>query len=278
VSHTKRTASVLIAALAGLSCFTASAAAGVATYSSTATFGVPNNTGQSGLPSQVFVPPGRTAIQSVELTAVKPSFGGGGGLDLQLRLEDPAGTEIDLLDNSACNTWPNTSAFTISDSAPIAMNNNAAFCTALAGAPTTTSGRPADPLTPFNGKSATGVWTVTVVDIGLSGSSGSWNGWSLRVTHAPPTLAAKAAKQKLAKNLLLTATSDANGTLSLGGDAKRRTEKVAAGDPDLVAFKLKPKAIKKIRAAGKGVAKVAVTLTDDTGGTAVKTIKVKVSA
>ncbi len=274
----KRIGSAFVVALAGLSCFAATATAGVATYESTGTFSVPNNTGQSGVPSQVFVPPGRTAVQSAELTGVKPSFGGGGGLDLQLRLENPAGTEIDLLDNSACTTWPNTSAFTISDAAPIAMNNNAAFCTALAGAPTTTSGRPVDALAAFNGAPSAGTWTVTVVDVGVSATGGSWNGWSLRLTHAAPTLATKAAKQKLAKNLLLTATANANGTLALGGDAKQRSEKLAAGDADLVAFKLKPKAIKKIREKGKGVAKVKLTFTDDTGGTAVRTVKVKVSA
>ena len=85
----------------GLLAMTGSAFAGVADYPSTATFGVPNNTGQAGIPSQVFVPPGRTAVQSLQLTKVMPSYGGGGGSDLQLRLKVPSGTEITLLANSA---------------------------------------------------------------------------------------------------------------------------------------------------------------------------------
>jgi len=69
----------------------------VADYPSTATFSVPNNTGQAGIPVQAFVPPGRTAVETVELTSVMPSFGGGGGGDLQVRLKGPTGTEISLL-------------------------------------------------------------------------------------------------------------------------------------------------------------------------------------
>jgi hypothetical protein len=50
---------LFIAAAAGataLLAMTGSAFAGTADYPSTGTFGVPNNTGQAGIPSQVFVP------------------------------------------------------------------------------------------------------------------------------------------------------------------------------------------------------------------------------
>src|SRR4249919_1489363 len=120
-----------VTALLGIS---ASAFAGTANYTSTATFGVPNNTGQAGVPSQVFVPPGRTPVQSLELTKVMPSFGGGGGQDLQLRLKSPNGPDIHIL-NLGCTTYPNTSAFTISDTATLSVDTPA-FCTALTGAPT----------------------------------------------------------------------------------------------------------------------------------------------
>ncbi len=52
------------AAVTALLGSSASAFAGTADYTSSGTFGVPNNTGQAGVPSQVFVPPGRTPVQT----------------------------------------------------------------------------------------------------------------------------------------------------------------------------------------------------------------------
>src|SRR4051812_33941850 len=167
-----------VVAVAALLTAAGSAFAGVANYPSTATFGVPNNTGQAGIPSQVFVPPGRTAVESLQLTKVAPSFGGGGGQDLQLRLKSPNGTEIPIL-SVGCTTFPNTSAFTISDSAATSVDS-AAFCANQLPAG---SGKPTQPLSTFNGQPSAGVWTVTVVDAGVSPTLGSWNGWNLQITH-----------------------------------------------------------------------------------------------
>jgi hypothetical protein len=93
---------VSVAAAVGVTALlamTGRAFAATADYSSTATFGIPGDTGQAGLPSQVFVPPGRTPVQSLQLTKVAPSYGGGGGSDFQMRLESSTGTEITLITN-----------------------------------------------------------------------------------------------------------------------------------------------------------------------------------
>jgi subtilisin-like proprotein convertase family protein len=258
------TAASVIALLAT----TGSALAGVASYPSSATFGVPNNTGQAGVPSQVFVPPGRTAVQSLQLTQVKPSFGGGGGGDLQLRLKSPSGTEIPVLSNG-CTTYPNTSAFTISDSATLSVDS-AGFCTALTGAPTTTSGKPTQPLSAFAGTPSAGTWTVTVVDVGISPILGSWNGWTLEVTHANPTVQAGPAGFKVKGKFALKATCNADCTVTTGGAAKPTTTKLGQNLPGAIVASPTKKAKKK----GKGV--VSLTATDPTGGTATASIKLKV--
>jgi subtilisin-like proprotein convertase family protein len=251
-----------------LALFAGTAMAGTASYPSTGTFGVPNNTGQAGVPSQVFVPPGRTAVQTLQLTQVKPSFGGGGGGDLQLRLKSPSGTEISVLSNG-CTTYPNTSAFNISDSATLSVDS-AGFCTALTGAPTTTSGKPTQPLSTFSGTPSAGTWTVTVVDVGVSATLGSWNGWTLQVNHADPTVKAAAAGFKVKKKFALAATCDADCTVTTGGAAKASTTKLGQNIAGVIVASPTKKAKKK----GKGV--VTLTATDQTGGTATTSIKLKV--
>ncbi len=251
-----------------LGCTAATALAGTAGYTSTGTFGVPNNTGQAGVPSQVFVPAGRTAVQSLQLTKVMPSFGGGGGQDLQLRLKSPSGTEISLL-SIGCNVFPNTSAFTISDSAALSVDTPG-FCTALAGAPTTTSGKPTQPLSTFNGTPSAGTWTVTVVDVGISPTLGSWNGWTLEINHANPTLTATKGPFKVKKKFVLTATCNADCTVTTSGAAKPTPTKLAQDIPGVIVASPTKKAKKK----GKG--DVTLTATDQTGGTATTTIKAKV--
>jgi subtilisin-like proprotein convertase family protein len=253
----------------GLLAVTGSAFAGTADYASTATFGVPNNTGQSGIPSQVFVPPGRTAVQSLQLTKVAPSYGAGGGLDLQFRLKSPSGSEILVLANSNCTTWPNTSAFTVTDGATNEVGSPA-FCSALQANPTGTSGKPNQPLSTFNGQPSAGVWTVTVVDIGLNNTfNGSWNGWNLQINHANPTLKADPAPFKIKKKFAISAVCDANCTVNTSGAAGSTTTKLAANSPTTIVAPANKKAQKK----GKGV--VTLTATDETGGTATTTVNAK---
>ncbi len=258
---------VVAAAATGLLAMTGSAFAGTANYPSTATFGVPDDTGQAGIPSQVFVPPGRTPVQSARLTKVAPSFGGGGGQDLQLRLTGPSGTEIQAL-SVGCTTYPNTSAFTITDSAALAVDS-AGFCTSLAGSPTTASGRPTEPLSAFNGQPSSGVWTVTVVDAGTSDTLGSWNGWNLQITHANPTLKADPAPFKIKKKFAISARCDANCTVTTGGAAGATTTQLVANAVGTIVAPANKKAQKK----GKGV--VTLSATDQTGGTATTSVNAK---
>ena len=258
-----------VAVAGAFACLPSGAAAGVADYPSTATFGVPNNTGQTGIPAQAFVPPGRTAVESVELVNVMPSFGGGGGGDLQLRLKGPTGTEITLLSNSQCTSWPNTSAFTISDSAATDINTTGFCNTQLpAGA-----GRPTDPLSAFTGTPSGGAWTVTVVDIGVSGTLGSWNGWTLRLNHAPPQLTATRARLRIRRRLAVTATCDANCTVTTGGAARPTTTTLAANSPGLIVARPTRKALRRLR-KGKAVSET-LTATDETGGTATATVRLR---
>jgi hypothetical protein len=272
MTHRKPITKLFITAalgVTGLLAMTGSAFAGVADYPSTATFGVPNNTGQAGIPSQVFVPPGRTAVESLQLTKVAPSFGGGGGQDLQLRLKSPNGTEIPIL-SVGCTTFPNTSAFTISDSAATSVDS-AAFCANQLPAG---SGKPTQPLSTFNGQPSAGVWTVTVVDAGVSPTLGSWNGWNLQITHANPRLKADPAPFRLKKKLAISVLCDADCTVTTGGSARPTTIQLAANSVGTIVAPANKKAQKK----GKGF--VTLTATDETGGTAttsltVKTIKVK---
>jgi hypothetical protein len=254
---------------AGLLAMTGSAFAGTADYTSTGTFGVPNSTGQAGIPSQVFVPPGRTPVQSLQMTQVKPSYGGGGGLDLQFRLTSPNGTTAAVLANSNCSTWPNTSAFTVTDTATNEVGSTA-FCTALTGNPTGTSGKPNQPFSTFNGQASGGVWTVTVVDLGVNNTfNGSWNGWTLQINHANPTLKADPAPFKLKKKFAISAVCDANCTVTTGGAAGATTTKLVANSVGTIIAPANKKAQKK----GKGV--VTLNATDETGGTASVTVNAK---
>jgi subtilisin-like proprotein convertase family protein len=253
------------AALTALLASTGSAFAGTADYPSTGTFGVPNMTGQAGVPSQVFVPPGRTAVQSLQLTHVKPSFPVGGGLDLEFRLKSPSGTEIQVLANSNCATWPNNSDFTVTDSATNEVGS-AGFCAALPNG----SGKPNQPFSTFTGQPPAGTWTVTVVDIGLNATQGTWNGWTLQINHANPTLTAAKAPFKAKGKIALTATCDADCTVTTGGAAKATTTKLAQNVPGVIVASPTKKAKKK----GKG--SVTLTATDTSGGTATTTITAKV--
>ena len=255
---------------------TGTAFAGTADYASTATFGIPGDTGQAGLPSQVFVPPGRTSVQSLQLTEVGPSYGGGGGADFSMRLKSPTGTEITLISNG-CATYPNTSAFTISDTATNPIDGNGAFCTALNGGNPTTAGKPTEPLSAFNGQPSVGTWTVTVVDAPLGPPRGSWNGWNLEINHANPTLKADPAPFKIKKKFAISAVCDANCRVTTGGAAGATTTQLTANSPGTIIAPASKKAQKK----GKGM--VTLAATDETGGTATtrvnaKTLKTKKKA
>ena len=97
--------------------------------------------------------------------------------DYRISLTSPASTTVILI-NRACNTGgiANYANTTLDDSASVAIG---ATCPPLAGAPY----RPANPLSAFNGQNPTGVWRLTVTDLGPgSFPLGTLNAWGLRLT------------------------------------------------------------------------------------------------
>ena len=275
----KRSLAALAASTAAFAAFTASAMAGVATYNSTAALSVPNLTGINGVTSTISVPAGRTAVQSIEVPNLAISWPSG-GQELGLQLQDPSGDQMYLFP-TGCTTYPNTSNFTITDNATQAADATIASCdnAHLVGG----SLKPVDPASKkmsfFSGKASSGNWLLRAIDSpGISMNQGTINTWAVRITHAAPTLTATATKQKLSKTLLLSATTNATGTLTTGGAAKASTTQVTANTPVTVPFSLTKKTKKKIKKKGKGTAGVVVTLTDQTNGTATQTVPVKIKA
>jgi hypothetical protein len=263
--------SAAIAAAAGASL---PAAAGAATveYRNDTPVNVPNNTGIAGVTSTLAIPAGRTPVQSIEVPGVKP-FWSSGGTDLELRLKDPSGTEMNLM-VIGCPAMPNTTNFTITDSASVLVDSTVAFCNnELNGG----SGKPNDPMAKtlafFNGKPSSGNWTLAIRDTGIQAGGGILNGWGLRITHAPfvPTITAK--KQKLGKSVKFTAACNADCTLTTGGDAKAKTEQLNQDNSELLSAKLKKKARKRL--AKRGKAKLKVSVDDGYGDVVTKTVKVK---
>jgi hypothetical protein len=269
--YSKRIATAVV--LAASLCGAASASAGVVDYPSTATFSVPNATDNGGLPSQVFVPPGRTAVEKVELVGVKPSYPAGGAADFELFLKSPQGPN-QVMFTSACAAMANTSSFTVSDSATIAAST-IGFCSNPNGV-----GKPNDPLSAFNGQPSAGVWTAGVRDIGLVATpNGSWNGWTLRLTHAAPTVTGTGTKQTLGKTQFLSVTADADGKVTVGGSAVTGPAvNVSANSAATIPFTVTKKVKKKVKKKGKATANVTVTLNDETNGTATATVPVKLTA
>jgi hypothetical protein len=266
----KRSLAALAVSTAAFAAFASSAFAGVVDYPSTATFSIPDATDNGGLPSQVFVPPGRTAVQKVELVNVKPSYPGGAGTGFELLLGSPSTPNRVSLMTSGCSTIPNTTSFGLSDSATISANG--ASCADLLNGPL----KPITALSTFIGQPSGGVWTAGVRDLFIPAGGGNWNGWTLRLTHAAPTIAGTAVKQKLAKTLLLSVTPNANGNVTVGGDAVPGTAvAVTANKAATIPFTVTSKVKKKIKKKKKGTANVTVTLADETNGTATATIPVK---
>ena len=109
-----------------------------------------------------------------------------------------------------------------------------------------------------------------MVDAGVSDAPlGSWNGWTLQITHANPTLKADPAPFKIKKKFAISAVCDANCTVTTGGAAgATRTQLVANSVGTIIA-----PANKKAQKKGKGA--VTLTATDETGGTATTTVNAK---
>ena len=249
-----------------------SAAAATVTYRNDNSLSVPDNTGINGVGTTINVPAGRTPVQSIEAPGIKP-FWTSGGTDMSLRLVGPGNDQMFLM-TTGCPSMPNTTNFTITDSAQFVASSNINFCPGqLNGG----QGRPDDPdgkaMSFFSGKPASGTWTLFVRDLGIFGTGGVLNGWGLRITHAPFQLSGSANKQKLKSSLLITAQCNANCSLQTGKDAKSKSFTLTQNHSELLKVALTKKARKRL--AEKGKAKIGLTADDGYGDTTGTTVKVK---
>jgi hypothetical protein len=246
-----------------------SASAGVATYNSTGLLIVTNDNAPNGVTSKITVPPGRTAVQSVELTNFIV-FWPASAQEMSARLEGTDGTAVSLF-TEGCFNYETSDVWSFSDTAPIQTWNDKddPKCDLPGGAL-----RPLGKLSTLAGKAASGTWTLRAIDSGaIFNNQGNIQTWALRITHAPPILTTSAPKSAdLDGKLKVFATADADGSATTGAGKVDMN----AGQQVAVPFKVNKKTRKKIAKKGKAQVKVKVSFTDVTGGTANAVVPVKV--
>jgi hypothetical protein len=257
-------------AIGALLVLAAPAKAGVVTYTST---DVPKafDDGQT-IGSDLTVPPDRTPAIDVDVTPLN-AFTPPGSADRVIFLQGPNGQTSTLVP-PGCNTFSVNINF--DDQAP---GNPFSDCNPTAGS----TRKPASPLSPLLGPAA-GTWSMTAADPGnlLQAGPGSIEAWSLRITHAPPTLEIAAAKQKLRKKLTFTATSNADGTLVSSGGVTATTTQLIANQPTPIAAGLRKALLKrlakKLKNGKKPKVSVQGTFTDSTNDVVADTATAKLSA
>lgn len=252
-----------------------SAQAGVATYTSTDVPDFVPNGGSTD--STVAVPGGRTAIQAAEVTGIGYSWAAS-GQELSAQLVAPDGTTLTLWE-VGCADYPAAASFTITDNAtqipPFGQLPNCDSDPLFGG-----SFLPDDPqnrrLSIFAGKAPVGTWRLRSNDNGVMfANQGTLLRWALRVTHAAPTLtAAGPGTANVRAALALTATADADGTVTIGGDANPGTANISAGIATQVPFTPSKPILNKVKKKGKAQATVSLGFTDQTGGTATSSVSV----
>jgi hypothetical protein len=251
-----------------------SAIAGTATYNSTAPLHVADSSTSS---SKITVPPGRTRIQSVEVTNFRV-FWPASGQEMSTEIVGPDGTLMNLFE-VGCFLYDPADIWTFSDGAALSAPNskNDPKCNLGGGA-----FRPVDlpenrKLSIFSGKEAAGTWTLRATDSGVQFTNqGDIQTWAVRIVHAPPTVNASAPKSsKLGKKLAATVLTDANGNVVTGGAAQQSTTTVKAGQVTDVPIKVTKRTRKKVAKRGKATVSIDLAFTDETGGTATDTVSVK---
>src|SRR5262249_39534377 len=100
-------------------------------------------------------------------------------------------------------------------------------------------------------------------DAGITGTSGIFNDWTLRITHAPFQFTDSANKQKLKKSLLITAQCNANCTVTTGGDPTAGTFSLTQNQSQQRSLPLSKK--KRKRLAKKSSATVTLHANDGYG-------------
>jgi Proprotein convertase P-domain len=245
------------------------ASAGVATYNSTAPLHVGDDNAPNGANSIITVPPGRTAVQSVEIVNFRVDWGAS-AQEMRADLFGPDGTTMNLF-TEGCFDYEPKDVWGFSDASPTLTWNDKddARCDLPGG-----TLRPLGQLSVFSGKASAGAWRLRAIDNGVQFTNqGDIDSWAVRITHAPPVLTAVAPKSAdIDGKLKVFATANANG----GAAAGAGTVNLNAGQQVAVPFKISKKTRKKVAKKGKAQVKVNVSFTDDTGGTANAVVPVKV--
>jgi hypothetical protein len=261
----------LITAVASFAALAGTASAATVTYTNNTPLAVPDNTGLNGIDTLVTVPAGRTPVQSIQMTGVRPSFPAGGA-DVSYKLKAPNGTEMFPM-LTGCSVFPNTTSFAIRDGAALEVGTFNFCNTQLNGG----EGDPNDPngktFADFVGTPTPGNWIFNVRDLGLNATQGFLNGWSIQITHQPFVATVTAKKQRLRKRVTFTAECNADCTVSKGADVKGQPDSLNQGNAEVLSAKLKPKARKRL--ADKGKAKLKLVFDDGYGDTYTKTMRVK---
>lgn len=251
-----------------------SALAGVATYNSTGPLFVPDDTGPGGVTSTITVPPGRTAIQSVEVSNFRIDWAAS-SQELSTQFVGPDGTSLFLF-TEGCFSYDEEDVWVFSDSGTQTAPNdkNDQKCNLPGG-----TFRPTDifptfkKLSIFSGKPAAGVWTLRAIDNGTAFTNqGTIESWAVRIVHAPPTLTATAPTVGKLADLGITATSNANGSVRTGGGSVPATVPLTANVPTRIGFSPIQPIRRKLKKKGKASANVTLAFTDETGGTANATV------
>ena len=203
--------------------------------------------------SDLIVPGGRPPEQKVEvvgLSAGTPI----GSADRALILEAPNAKTSTLMPTAVCDTWGFTN---------ISVTDDAQF--QLPCSATDPPYKPATPLAPLLTPAA-GKWTMTLADGINPSGDGQISAWGLRITYAPLTVAATAAKQKVKKkSVAVTATCNGDCTLDASGDGTATGVKATSGVPIAVIVLLPKKAAKKAKAGKKKKVSLTLTATNDIG-------------
>jgi hypothetical protein len=267
---------VIAAVAAAFACLAAasSAFAGVAVYTSA---DVPKFVADGAdVPSTLTVPPGRTAIQSIDVTNYGYSWFAS-GQELSAQLFAPDGTSMNLFE-IGCFSSPDNASFTLTDSAATPLpEKNGCDDVNLVGS----SFRPVDSqnrkLSLFAGRTASGTWTLHSIDnSAVFTNQGSLERWALRITHVPPVLKASAPKASKLGALTLTATANANGTILTGGGAKPDKTALVADKAKAISYRVTKKVKQKIKKKGKARVNVSLAFTDETGGTDARNVSVTI--
>ncbi len=106
--------------------------------------------------------------------------------DLVIELVHPDGTIIKLM-NRSCDEGATTNGATYSFNFTNAATVQLPSGSCLLPAPITGNVKPADPITVFCGKAASGTWTLKATDM-YNGDTGSISNWSLNLCVAEPSL------------------------------------------------------------------------------------------